>query len=71
MEQMLILGSSVLRDFLLTSWCTLSDLPTLNIILPSPALPSDVKVQGVVLRDGKSDFLLLRDRVAVERRFSR
>lgn len=39
--------------------------------MPSPALPSDMKLQGVVLRDGKSDFLLLRDRVALERRFSR
>lgn len=39
--------------------------------MPSPALPSDMKLQGVVLRDGKSDFLLLRDGVALERRFSR
>lgn len=39
--------------------------------IPSPALSSEMKMQGVVLREGKSDFPLLRDRVALVRRISR
>lgn len=38
---------------------------------PSLALSSETKMQGVVLREGKSDFPLLRDRVALVRRISR